>query len=56
MKVFRIIPEFWKVSLKMLNYADYLSFPDIFLVNTKTIDHLNLKIVSICRQIASFKI
>ena len=40
----------------MLNKADYIGFPDIFSVNLKTIDHLNLKIVSVCRQIASVKI
>ena len=40
----------------MLNKADYISFLDIFSVNQKTFDHLNLKVVSICWQIASFKI
>ena len=40
----------------MLNYADYIDFPEIFIVNLKTVDHLNLKIISICRQIASFMI
>ena len=45
-----------KVSLKMLNQADYISFPDIFTVNLKTIDHLKGKINSICRPFASFKI
>ena len=33
----------------------WLPLPDKFSVNLKTFDHLNLKIVNICRQIVSFK-
>ena len=48
-KVFRIIPEVRvlrkKVSLKILNQADYNSFPDIFSVYLKRIGCLNLKLL-----------
>ena len=33
----------WKVSLKILNYAEYNSFSDIYTIDLKTIKHLNLK-------------
>ena len=42
-KIFRIIPEFrilmLKVSLKMLNLADFNSFSDLFSVHFRTSDH-----------------
>ena len=45
---FSIIQDFeayflWKVSLKILNKAEYNSFSDIFTVYLKAINHLNLK-------------
>ena len=62
MKIFRIIPEFrilrltfWKVSLKMLNKANYNSFSDVFSVCLKTIDALNLKLFLVCMHAACFK-
>ena len=45
-----------KVSLKMLIKADNISFPDIFTVNLKTIDHINIKNHSIGWPNTSFKI
>ena len=42
------------VSLKIPNKADSNIF-DLFSVYLKTIDHLSLKIVDICRHTASFK-
>ena len=48
-KVFRIIPVYdflWKVSLQMLNLADSNSFSDVFSVYLKTLNHLNLKLLS----------
>ena len=35
----------------MLNLADNISFPDIFTVNLKTIDHINIKIIVFVGQI-----
>ena len=58
-KVFRIIPEFrilWKVSLKMLNLADYNSISHLLSVSPKAIGHLNCKMLIFCRYNASFEI
>ena len=45
-----------KVSLKMLNWADFNSFIDLFSVCLWAIDNLNLKLLTLCRHTASFKI
>ena len=45
-----------KVSLKMLNKADFNSFSGFFLVNLQAIDHLNLKFWIFSRHTASFMI
>ena len=45
-----------KVSLKMLNLAEFNSFFDLFSVHLWAIDHLNLKLLTLCRYTASFKI
>ena len=45
----------WKVSLKMLNSANYNSFSDVFSVCLKTIDALSLKLLSFCMHTACFK-
>ena len=54
-KFVRFIPQ--KVSLEMLNWADFDSFSDLFSsVQFWAIDHLNMKLVLLCRHAASFKI
>ena len=60
-KDFRIIPEFrilrlQKVSLKMLNKADFNSFSDIFSVHLRAIDHLNSNLLILCWYTVSYKI
>ena len=40
----------------MLNKADYDSFPDLFSIPVKTIDHLNLKLLVFSRHTACLKI
>ena len=45
-----------KVSLKILNSADYNSFSDLFAVYVRTIDHINLNFLIFHRHPAGFKI
>ena len=45
-----------KVSLEMLNKIDLNSFSDLFSVLLWAIDHLNLKLLTLFRHKASFKI
>ena len=44
-----------KVSLNMLNWTDFNSFSGLFSVYLLAIDHLNLKLLTLCRHTASFK-
>ena len=46
----------WKVSLEIMNKADYNSFSDLLYVYQKTSEHLNLKLLIFHRHTASFKI
>ena len=59
-EIFRILPKFGilrqKVSLKMLNLADYYIFIDLYLIYIKKIDHLNFKVLILYMYTASFKI
>ena len=45
-----------KVSLKILNQTDFNSFSELFSVHLLAIDHLLLKLLTLCRHTASFKI
>ena len=42
-------------NLKMLNWANYNSFSEVFLVCLKIIDALNLKLLSFCMHTAYFE-
>ena len=44
-----------KIGLKMLNYADFNSFSDLFSIHLWAIDHLYLKLLTLCRHTASFE-
>ena len=45
-----------KVSLKMLNKADFNSLFDLFSVHLWAIDHFNLTLLTLCKHTASLKI
>ena len=44
-----------KVSLKMMNKADFNSFSDLLSVHLWAIDHLNLKLLTLCRHRFEFR-